>query len=209
MKESLTAKVIGQPKESKLVQLLIPTFKQKRTQQFTTLALTFITLAFFGLFAINPTLGTISDLQKQLDDNTFVNSSMQTKIANLTTLQQKYTLLQPNLQSVYAAIPASVALDSFVGQIHAVASLTNVQINSMQTYPVDISLQTFTIKYASYEFTVEITGDYPSVEKFLTTLDSLNRLLIFDTISINNVGKVTNTYHMSIRGKTFFKGDTL
>ncbi|HXS15111.1 MAG TPA: type 4a pilus biogenesis protein PilO [Candidatus Saccharimonadales bacterium] len=203
----LKSSMIGQPKESKLVLSLLPVLKNKRTQQFTTLSLTFITLAFFGLFAISPTLSTISDLQKQLDDNTFVNQSLQKKISNITILQQKYTAIQPDLSLVYDALPATPDVDIFVGQVHSLASLQNIQINRMQTFPVDISQQTNAAKYVSYDFSIEVQGDYTQLQKFVAQLTQFNRLIVFSNITISRIGKVDNTFRLVVRGRTYFKGE--
>lgn len=54
---------------------LLPNLKGEKTQKFTTLILTFFALSFFGLLAINPTISTISELNKELEDNKFVDQS--------------------------------------------------------------------------------------------------------------------------------------
>lgn len=199
-------KDLSKPKESKLFLSIIPTLKEERTQKFTTLALSFITIAFFGLFAISPTLGTITDLQKQLDDSKFVDDSLQKKIANLTTLQTQYTQVASDLPVVYAAVPQTPSIDSFVGQIHSIAALDSVQLNRVQTLPIDLSpgvLQK--AKFLAYAFSIEGQGDLPSLEKFMTSLATFNRLLVFDSIDYTRVGKVDLTFRMTIRGMTFFK----
>jgi hypothetical protein len=52
----------------------LPDFKEKKIQAFITIALTLIALSFFAIFAINPTLSTIANLQKQSED-TFVEQN--------------------------------------------------------------------------------------------------------------------------------------
>ena len=59
--------------------LALELFKKDRTQKVTTLAMTLIALSFFGLFAINPTLSTISRLQKELEDAKFVDQHLKGK----------------------------------------------------------------------------------------------------------------------------------
>lgn len=203
---SLNIKSLGKPKESKLFLALVPTFKEKKTRQFTTLSLTFITIAFFGFFAIGPTLGTITDLQKQLDDSKFVNDSLQKKIANLTTLQTKYSQIQSTLAPVLAAVPTGPAIDIFVGQVHQLALQTNIQLNRVQTLPIDLSLITTSkTPYLAYAFTIEAQGDLPSLQKYMTQLGNFNRLITFDTIDYTRVGRIDSTFRMSIRGKAYFK----
>lgn len=201
----INSKQLGKPKESKLLLSLIPALKEKRTQAFTTLALTLATVSFFGLFAISPTLGTIADLQKQIEDSTFVHEKLQQKIANLTTLQQKYQQIQTQLGILHDAIPATLAIDLFVGEAHALAAITNVQVTRVQTFPVDISQTSLTSRFTSYAFSIEIQGSYGNLLNYLTTLGNLNRLVTFDILSLNSVGKIDNTYRMSIRGNVYSK----
>lgn len=196
---------IGNPRESKLFLSVMPGIKDKRTKQFTTLSLTLATIAFFGIFAINPTLGTISDLQKQIDDSNFVHDSLQKKIANLTTLQQSYSDIQDSLTPIYDAVPTSLALDVFVGQIHTLAGLSNIQLTRVQTLPVDLSTQTITAKYTTYEFSVEAQGSYEDLKKYLINLTGFSRLTSIETVSMTHVGKVDSTFRMQVRGKTYFK----
>lgn len=196
---------VGIPKESKLFLSIIPGLKEKRAQQFTTLALTLATISFFGIFAINPTFGTISDLQKQLDDNTFVHQSLQKKIANITTLQQSYTNIQDILPPLYDAIPKSLSIDIFVGQLHTLAGISNVQLTRVQTLPVDISPQTLAAKYTTYEFTVEAQGTYADLMKYVSNVANFSRLMTLETVTMSHVGKVDNTFRMQLRGKTYFK----
>ncbi|HEX7041879.1 MAG TPA: type 4a pilus biogenesis protein PilO [Patescibacteria group bacterium] len=196
---------LGKPKQSKLFLAIIPGFKEKRAAQFTTLALTLATISFFGIFAINPTLGTISDLQKQLDDSNFTNQSLQKKISDLTTLQQKYSDIQDTLNPLYDAIPTAPTIDVFVGQLHTMAGLSNVELTRVQTLPVDISLQTLSAKYTSYEFSVEAQGQYSDLEKYVANIASFNRLITLESVSMTHVGKVDSTFRMQIRGRTYFK----
>ncbi len=196
---------IGNPKESKLFLSIIPGIQEKRTKQFTTLSLTLATIAFFGIFAINPTFGTISDLQKQLDDDNFTHQSLQKKIANLTTLQQVYSDIQDTLPPLYDAIPTSLSIDIFVGQLHTLAGLNNVQLTRVQTLPVDISPQTTSAKYTTYEFSVEAQGAYADLVKYITNVTNASRLITLQSISMAHIGKVDNTFRMQLRGKTYFK----
>lgn len=206
-----TLKSLSSPKESKLFLALVPTFKEKRVQRFTTLSLTLITIAFFGLFAINPTLGTISDLQKQLDDSQFVHNALQTKIANLTSLQTQYVQIEPLLNPVYTAVPTTPGIDSFTGQIHQLAQEDNLLLNRTQTFPIDLSpATTAKAKYLAYAFLIEAQGDLPTLQKYMNQLGTFNRLLTFDTINYTRVGKLDATFRATFRGSTYFKqGESL
>ncbi len=198
---------LSQPRESKLVRMLVPAFQQKRTQQFTTLTLTMITIIFFSLFAISPTISTIFDLQKQLDDDTFANTQLQTKISNITTLQTKYANVESQLGPVLDALPPSPNIDLFIGQVHTIAQQSNIQVNSMQTLPINISpTATVTAKYLSYEFSLEVQGTFSDIQTFITNVSSFNRLISFENISLSRVGRIDPTFRADLRGRTYMKG---
>ena len=52
---------------------LLPATKRENTKAITMLIFTFISLSVLGLFAINPTLSTIIELQKQYEESQFVH----------------------------------------------------------------------------------------------------------------------------------------
>jgi len=206
MKLTFSLKGLAKPKESKLFLSIAPFLKEKRTQQFSTLSFTFITIAFFGIFAINPTVGTIVDLQKQLNDNTFVDQQMQKKISNITSLQTQYQQIQSNLTPVYDVVPVSPAIEVFVGQVHKLAAQNNIQLNRVQTLPVDVSPRTIaSAKYLAYAFALEGQGFFTDLQKYVTSLATFNRLISFDTVDFTRVGRLDPTFRMLIRGKTYFK----
>jgi len=197
---------LGKPKESKLFLALIPALKEKRTQQFSTIAFSIATISFFAIVAINPTLSTITDLQRQISDNSFVNDQMQKKISNITNLQTEYSNLQHQLDPVFAAVPTNPALDIFTGQLHTLATSKGVILNRVQTLPVDLSQVTLTTsKYLSYAFSVEIQGTLQNIYSFINALGNFNRLLTFDEVTINRTGIIDNTFRLSVRGNVFFK----
>jgi len=203
---TLSLKGMVSPKESKLFLSIVPTFKEKRVKQFTTLSLTFITIAFFGFFAINPTLGTIADLQKQLEDSQFIHDALQTKIANLTTLQTQYTQLEPDLDPVLSAVPTTPGIDTLIGQVHQIAQQSNLLLNRVQTLPIDLSPAALAkAKYLAYAFTIEAQGDLPTLQKFMTQMANFNRLISFDSVNFSKVGRIDNTFRATIRGRTYFK----
>src|ERR1035437_7860822 len=96
---------------------LIPDLKKEKAQKYITIVLTLVTIITLGLFAINPTLSTIANLQKQIDDNNFVQQKLQQKINDLAILQGKYSDLQNDLPVVYNAVPKTTEISLLVADI--------------------------------------------------------------------------------------------
>ena len=185
---------------------LLSRLKEERTQSFATLALTLIAIAIFGFFAISPTLSTIADLQKQLDDSKFVDNELTKKISALTSLQGKYNQMQKTIPIVLNAVPTTANITNFVAQLQTIGEDNNMQIASIQTYPVDISsLVGPTTRYSSFAFTIDATGSPSDVSHFLSEISSFNRLVILDNISLNQTLQGSTSLRLNIKGNVYFK----
>jgi Tfp pilus assembly protein PilO len=187
---------------------LLPDFKEEKARKFITLVLTLITLGFFGIFAIGPTLSTISRLQKELEDNRLVDTQLKQKISNLSILQQKYADLQGSLPDVYAAVPKTPEAAEFMGQVEKIAQNNNVNVISMQTFQVEaVSSSKVVKRYSNFNFNLSLEGNYDHVDSFLKELSNMQRVVSVNTMSIANVydRQKGNILRLSIKGTTYFK----
>lgn len=120
---------------------LIPSFKEARMQAFYTLTLSLIAVAICIYFAINPTISTITQLSKELEDNKLIEQKLIEKITNLQTLQQKYNAIQQDLPTLYAALPETPKVPPFQGQLLAITRKANTTISQLQTSKVELLTQ--------------------------------------------------------------------
>jgi Tfp pilus assembly protein PilO len=192
------------PKEA--LAKLLPRLQDEKVRSFTTIAFTLTASVIFGLFAINPTLTTITELSKQLDDNKFVENQLQTKIAALTSLQKQYNTLGSDLNYATTSIPTTATAPFFLGQLQAVGIDSNVTLTRVQAFPFDINnVTTAPTKYMSFAFSVDGTGNQTNVNNYINNLDNLNRLVTIDSISISKASVTDNLVRFSIKGKAYFK----
>lgn len=185
---------------------LLPRLQEEKARAFTTLVFTLIAITVFGLFAINPTFGTIADLDKQLSDNQFVEQQLTKKVANLTKLQQQYAQIQTSLPIILAAIPTTPTMPFFMGQIQQLSTAARVDLVRVQTFPVEIPVgDNPTILFYSYVFGIDIQGDKDNINSFITSLSTFNRLITIDGISVTDVQLNNIQARANIRGKVYFK----
>jgi Tfp pilus assembly protein PilO len=191
---------------------LLPAFKEKRNQQFTTLILTLFALILFGIFAINPTLSTIFQLRKQLEDNQAVDKKLDEKIANLSLLQQQYVLLSNDIPLVFRAVPETPDLTIFIGQLQALAKSNNVSKLSIQTSPVSLTPGKKAIVsssdgkiYSQINFTLTTSGSYDSILSFFRNLVSFDRIVTLDTLSIGHASQSDSISQIVISGRAYYK----
>lgn len=184
----------------------LPDFKSKRTETFIKLVLTFLAFSFFGFFAINPTLATISQLKKQLADNKFVEEQLEKKINNLSLLQQQYALLDSDIPTVLSSVPKTSQIALFAAKVQQIAKFEGVNISSFQTFPVEIAkIEPSIDDYSSYLFSINIEGSYKNISDFLNVLTKFDRIITIDNLSFSKNSNDPNSLKLSIRGKTYFK----
>ena len=185
---------------------LLPVSQKENTGIFVTLALTFASLSFFGIFANNPVLTTIIDLKKQLADSKLVDNNLSTKIANLSLLQQKYNNFpQSDLQIAYGAIPEKAAVPSLMGQIQKVAEDAKLSINALRISEVQLlSSNQLSSQGSSFSFFLEAKGSYEDMMRFSSSLTQFDRILTIDSLSISkdvNRGGLI----LALQGRSYFK----
>ena len=186
---------------------LVPNFQKEKTQKFTTIALTLLASIILFVFAVGPTLSTIGNLQRQVDDNKFVEQKLKQKINNMSLLDQQYSNLEKDLDVVYSAVPKSPQIPLLLGEIQAIAKNSNIKLKTFQTFQVDVSqLATSNKKYSAFDFALSAEGNYQDMLIFLNNLVSFQRVITLDTVSIRKVsGFNISTLNLSIRGTAFFK----
>jgi Tfp pilus assembly protein PilO len=183
---------------------LLPSIQQDSTHMFVMLALTFGALSFFGIFAINPTLSTIFDLQKQLADDTMVNQQLQTKINNLSSLEQQYDQMGSNLTNIYNAVPQNPAAPLLSAQIAALAQKHNLTLTNYRVAEVQLATKTKVANVQSFVFSLQAQGNYNDMIAFTVELPKLTRLITVESMEVGR-DQQTNNLELTLRCREYFK----
>src|ERR1035437_8198896 len=180
---------------------LIPDLKKEKAQKYITIVLTLATAIILGLFAINPTFSTIANLQKQIDDNNFVQQKLQQKINDLASLQQKYNNLQADLPVIYDGVPKTTEIPLFVAEIQSISKDSSLTITSIQVSEVNLSSQT-TKNNGSFDFTITANGTYENLINFLSKISHFQRVVALRNIILSTENGALG---LSFKGTVFFK----
>lgn len=183
---------------------LLPKIQEEPTHSFVTLALTFGALIFFGIFAINPTLSTIADLQKQLSDDQQVEEQLKTKIDNLSSLQTQYNQLSSSLTNIYDAVPDNPDAALLSAQIAAVAQKHTLTITNYRVAEVELASNKKNFRTQSFIFNLQAQGNYSDMLAFSTELGKINRLITIESIEIGKDSQTGNLL-LTVRGRQYFK----
>lgn len=181
----------------------LPYFRKEKNKRITTLVLTLLTLSFFGIFAISPTLSTIAQLQKELSDSKDVNTKLQQKIADLVTLHKQYMSLNSSFPLIFEIIPQKANVPLIIAQIQMLAGQSNVVLSNLQSSQVDLTNVPVGADASSFAFSLTAGGDYKDVASFISKLTTFNRIISIDSVSISQTQK--GLTQLSLRGKAYFK----
>lgn len=145
---------------------------------------------FFALFAIRPTLVTMSDLLKEIQDKENLNQQLNQKIAALSTVQTEYQSIEPDLPVLDDAIPPTPRFEEALLTIEKIASDNNLIIIGIESkeVPKEVGEEVpFAQKVRqSKAITISVVGDYPSIRQFVEGLRSIRRQMIINGVTFSS-----------------------
>lgn len=153
----------------------------------------FITIGvimFFAVFAIRPTLLTMSDLIKEIDDKRKLDQALTQKVAALSTGQTEYLNVQPRLGILDEAIPPDPNLVEALKIVEKIASdnqiaIAGVVIPELPQFSDTTAETPSTIAPTrqDFTFTVSMVGDYVRIRNFVAALQATQRVFIVESIT--------------------------
>lgn len=151
------------------------------------LGLTIVLTIFLALFAIRPTLTTMSQLSKEIKEKKELNTKLEKKTAALATAQALYYASQDKLSLLDQAIPNQSTLVPDIKTIEKMAGENSLVISSMtlQSFPdTGTSSSSGKLKGENKSLPLSLTveGDYPSIRSFVDQLISNRRLFLVSNI---------------------------
>ena len=173
--------------------------KRKDVRVFLETILTLITISFFAVFALRPTLLTIAELVRNIKAKEETVARLEEKIQNLDRAQVIYSQEEAKIFLLDGAIPVNPSPDSFVRQIEGITSRYPVRILGLSVEEVTlIGESKVKIKTEDFEplpgpansiiFSITVSGTYRDLEGFLGILETLRRPVKLDSVSINTSG---------------------
>ncbi|MEO8581487.1 MAG: type 4a pilus biogenesis protein PilO [Patescibacteria group bacterium] len=166
-------------------------FYQKPVAQISTeLFFTIAATIFFALFAIRPTIITMTELVKEIDDKKKALELLTRKVAALSTVQNQYFTLQDQFYLFDETIPTNLSFQKILQIIEKTASDLQISITSLQVQRLPIStvdeLPFSGKKPQLVNLTISITGSYAQIRDFADQLTRQRPLLTIDSVSIAN-----------------------
>ncbi len=193
--------------------------EQPKNKAYSLLALTFLTIAFFVSFAIRPTLSTITNLRKQIEDDQKVELKLQEKINALSQIQTEMEVIKQDLPVLNTALPIKANIIEVIKLVEKLTIDNQATLSAIQIQGVDLSDDEITqiqkqvatpntkvestgepidkkLSVIPILFTVE--GDYQSLSNLVAKVRKLPRILSVQNMSmLKNVGKIVTSIRVS------------
>lgn len=144
-------------------------------------------ILFFAVFAIRPTLLTMSDLLKEIEDKRTLDKQLVQKIAALSTAQSLYLNSQEKLYVLDEAIPTNPDLLYSLKIIEKIASDEGLVINQLGVTEIpdekETDLTFAQLKRQNLPITITVNGDYSSIRNFVERLMESRRTFLVESVS--------------------------
>lgn len=180
--------------------------KSENKQQATAylyIIFSLVALSFFGIFAIGPTITTVSKLQKQYEEDSKALQALKTKIGALQNLSSEYLNLEDDLTVIDEAIPQSPKIAELSRQIETLTINNDLIVQRLDTGLMELypALETQDKLY-ELSFSVSVTGKESDVNDFIFELINMQRIISIDRLTTGKQGD--NSFSADISGKAFF-----
>lgn len=163
-------------------------YKKPPVRDFTFLVLSLLTTAFFGFFAIKPSLKIIGGLVKEIKEERMVSEKLEKKINALSLAQREYTLVQPDLPIVHHVLPKKSDFSRLAKQTEYLASKNKAALLSLRIQRTSLFGKEAE-ELVPLEFSLNIGGEYRSLRGFLENLEKLDRLVTIESFCFSEKKK--------------------
>lgn len=183
-------------------------YKKKKVRVYTEIVLSLLTVSFFLVFAIKPTLTTIAGLMKTIEDQKLVSKTLAEKINALGLAQTEYNLLTNDIYLIDEALPKDSQISLLVKQLEVLARRSGITIETIRFDQVYLKGTPQTKEKETSQsvgFSFAASGEYQNLKLFLKSLSSLRRIILVDSFAFKT-GKTEElpSLSLSLNGKAYF-----
>lgn len=171
--------------------LIEPLILKPKVQAYLMIVLSLLAMAFFGWFAIRPTLLTMINLNRQIEEARQTNQKLQEKINALVSAQNEFSNIKPKLPVLFNALPQEPKFTSFLKALTVIASDSGSMLAEQSFQEVNL-FQTEK-KENSIGFNLLIKGSEPAVNNFIKQLTTLDRLITIERMGLQKEDQLSLT----------------
>jgi Tfp pilus assembly protein PilO len=190
-------------------------YQKKQVRVYTELILSLLTIIFFLVFAIRPTLITIASLINEIDEKKILVQKLDNKINTLNLAQAEYERVKDKLFLIDEALPQNSEFSLLIRQVEALARRNGLAINSIQfettqlkgekTIMTNVRVQEKNEKGPpGASLTIELLGEYEQLKFFIFDVVGFRRLTIPEEYSFE-IDEEGGALTLSLDIKAFYQ----
>lgn len=169
---------------TRLLSFLKEKRQQKSFRQSIEMSATFLLICFFLIFAIRPTIITISALLSDINSKKDLAEKYKKKINSVIQAQTLYSQAQSDYDLIASSLPSDYNFSQAVTQIKIISQNTSLSDKKIDFYiPEEIDKET---KSAYYEYNFSNIIDFQNIQTLLSELAKNRRCLQITNLSLVN-----------------------
>lgn len=179
---------MAKSKQEQLQQALLDFYKNPVAMVSLELIFSIVAVVFFAIFAVKPTLQTMSELVKEIEDKRALDEQLSQKIASLNTAQAQYQQFSDEFYLLDEAIPKTASLTAALKIVEKIAGDNQLVIKGITISAVPEELTAASAGQATRNtltFNVSVIGDYLKIRQFIEDLMKSRRMMLIDQINFS------------------------
>lgn len=179
---------MAKSKQEQLQQALLDFYKNPVAMVSLELIFSILAVVFFAVFAVKPTLQTMSLLVKEIEDKRALDEQLAQKIASLNTAQAQYQQFSSQFYLLDEAMPKTASLMTGLKIVEKIAGNNQLVIKGITISSVPEELVAASASQATRQiltFNVSVIGDYLQIRQFIEDLMNSRRMILVDQINFS------------------------
>ncbi len=158
---------------------------RREVKAYVEIAFAILSLSFFTIFAIKPTLVTIASLQSEIRSQNEIDSKLSQKVESLRVAYGNYKRLEERLGVLDLAGTNLPRITAFLRQAEALANRRGITISSFSVGTIPIGGEISTGEpFLESKFSMGAKGSYEGVLGFIQDLENLKRIVTINSYSV-------------------------
>lgn len=193
-------------RRSRYYTYVAPVIKHPIIRSYGSYIFSLVAVSIFLIFAIRPTISTISVLQKNISNQKEILEGLNTKSRSLKQAQANLESIDSaKLAKLSGLLPSQPNISSLVNSLKASMEPT-ASISALQIEPVtvidDSTENKSNLSVNTVDFSFTITGSYTGLMSSLDKIMKANRLINLKIVNLSRQSQ--EPVSMSITGKAYF-----
>lgn len=146
---------------------------------------TFLLVSFFLIFAIRPTVITISSLLGEIKAKQELSAQMKIKINSVVQAQDSYSAVQEKYDIIQDAFPSQPKYANFYSQLAGVGRNLNIDMHKLSFTLDNPSRNDLPAGIGTFSVTITSKNDFGTNVEYIDQLSSLRRIMAIDNFGLN------------------------